>query len=52
MLLGECSEKGVEDKGFCPFIVVTLIRKRPQAKGMKVHKPPVGSLEEMQYEPD
>ena len=52
MLIGECSEEGVEDEGFCPFFVVTLIRKYPQAEGVKVHKPPVGSLEEMQYDPD
>ncbi len=52
MLLGECSEEGVEDEGFCPYLVLTLIRKYPQAEGVKVHKPPVGSLEEMQYNPD
>ncbi len=52
MLIGECLEEGIEDEGFCPFLVVTLIRKNPQAEGMKVHKPPVGSLAEMQYEPN
>ncbi len=52
MLIGECLEEGIEDEGFCPFLVVTLTRKYPQAEGMKVHKPPVGSLEEMHYEPD
>ncbi len=52
MLIGEYSEEGIEDEGFCPFLVVTLIKKYPQAEGMKVHKPAVGSLEEMQYEPN
>ncbi len=52
MLIGEYSEEGVEDEGFCPFLVVTLIRKYPQAEGMKVHKPPACSLQEKQYEPD
>ncbi len=52
MLIEECSKKGVEDKGFCPYLVVTLIRKYPQAEGVKVHKPPVVRLEEMHYEPD
>ncbi len=52
MLIGECSEESIEDEGFCPFLVVTLIRKYPQEAGMKVHKPPAGSPEEMQYEPD
>ncbi len=52
MSIGECSEEGIEDEGFYPFLVVTLIRKYPQAEVVKVHKPPAGSLEEMQYEPD
>ncbi len=52
MLIGECSEEGVEDEGLCPFLVVTLVRKYPQVEGVKVIKPPVGSLEEIQYEHD
>ncbi len=52
MLIGECSEEGIEDEGFCPFLVVTLVRKYPQANGMKTHKTTVGNLEEEQYEPD
>ncbi len=52
MLIGECSEEGVEDEGFCPFLIVTLIRKYPQVEGVKVIKPPLGSLEKIQYEPD
>ncbi len=52
MLIGEYSEEGVEDEGFCPFLVVTLIREYPQVEGAKVHKPPVDSLVEIQYEPD
>ncbi len=52
MLIGKCSEEGIEDEGFSPFLVVTMIRKYPQVEGMKVIKPPVGSLEEIQYEPD
>ncbi len=52
MLIGECSEEGIEDEGFCPFPVVTLIRKYPQAEGMKVHEPPAGSLEEKKYDLD
>ncbi len=52
ILIGECSEEGIGDEGFCLFLVVKLIRKYPQAGGMKEHKPPVGSLEDMQYEPD
>ncbi len=47
MLIGECSEEGIEDEGFCPFLVVTLIRKYPQTEAMKLNNPPVGSLEEM-----
>ncbi len=52
MLIGECSEEGIEDEDFCPFLVVTLVRKYPPAEGMKIHQPPVGSLEEKQYKPD
>ncbi len=44
-LLEECSEEGDEDAGFCPFLVVRLIWKYIQAEGIKVKKPPVGSLE-------
>ncbi len=51
-VIGECSEEDVEDEGFCPFLVVTLIRKYPQAEGVKVHQPLVGRLEEKQYNPD
>ncbi len=51
MLIGECSEECMEVEGFCPFLVVTLIRKYSQAEGVKVHNPPVGNLEEMQFEP-
>ncbi len=47
MLIGECFEEGIEDEGFCLNLVITLIRKYPQSEGMKVSKPPVGSLEEM-----
>ncbi len=50
MLIGECLEEGVEDQGYYVYLVVTLIRKYPQAEGVKVCKPPVGSLEEMQYD--
>ncbi len=39
MLIGECPKEGIEDEGFCPFLVVTLIRKYPQEAGVKVHKP-------------
>ncbi len=37
MLIGECFEEDVEDEFFCPFFVVTLIRKYSQAEGVKVH---------------
>ncbi len=52
MLIGKCSEEALEDEGFCPFLVVTLVRKYPQAEGMKINQPPVGSLEGKQYELD
>ncbi len=52
VLIGEFSEKDVEDEGFCPFLVVALVRKHPQAEDMKVHQPPVSSLEEKQYKPN
>ncbi len=52
MLIGECCEKGIEDEGFSPFLIVTLVRKFLQAEGVKVHHPPVDSIEEKQYEPD
>ncbi len=52
MIIWGGSEEGIEDEGFCPFLVVTLIKKYPQAEGMKVHKPTVGSFEEKQYELD
>ncbi len=52
MLTRECSDEDVEDEGFCPYLVVTKIQKYPQAEGMKVHQPLVGSLEEKQYKPD
>ncbi len=29
VFIGECSEEGIEDEGFCPFLVVTLIRNNP-----------------------
>ncbi len=45
MLMGEHSEDDILE-GFCPFLVVTLIRKYPRAHGMKVHQCPVGSLKE------
>ncbi len=50
--IGECYEDGIEDEGFCQYLFVTLIRKYPQVTGVKMHQPPVGSLEEKQYEPD
>ncbi len=49
MLIGDCLEEGVDDEGFCQFLVVTLIRKCPQAEGVKVHKLAVGNLEEKYY---
>ncbi len=52
MLIGECLEEGIEDEGFCQLLVVALIRKYPQAEGMKIHQPAVGSLEEKHYEQD
>ncbi len=52
MSILEYSNENVEYEGFCPFLVVKLVRKYPQAEGVKVHKPPIGSLEEMQYDPD
>ncbi len=52
MLIGEFLDEDVEDESFCPFLVVTLVRKYPQANGMKVHQPIVGSLEEKYYKPD
>ncbi len=52
MLIGEYSEEGIEHEGFCPFLDVTQVREYPQGEGMKVHQPPVGSLEEKQYKPD
>ncbi len=39
MLIGEFSDEDIEDKGFCPFFVVTLVRKYPQVEGVKVHQP-------------
>ncbi len=39
MLIGECSDEAVEDEGFCPFLVVTLVRKYPQTEDMRVHQP-------------
>ncbi len=48
MLIGECCEGGIEDEGFCPFLVV---RKYPQAEGVKIHQPPVG-IHKKQYKPD
>ncbi len=52
MLIGKCSEEIIEDEGFCPILVVALVRKSPQGEGVKIHQPPIGSLEEKQYEPD
>ncbi len=52
MLIGECSEEVIEDEGFCPILVVALVKKYPQGEGVKIHQPPRGSLEEKQYEPD
>ncbi len=50
MLFGEYIDEGVEDKGFCTFLlVIALIQNYPQAEGVKVHKTSVG-LEEKQYE--
>ncbi len=45
MLIGQCSEEGIEDEGFSLFLIVTLVRKYPQAEGMKVNQPPICSLE-------
>ncbi len=44
LLIGQCSEEGIEDEGFCLFLIVTLVRKYHKAKGMKVNQPPVCSL--------
>ncbi len=49
MLIGECSDEDVDVEGFYQFLVVAMIRNYPQAEGIKVHKPSVGSLEEQQY---
>ncbi len=48
MIIEEWSEEDVEDEGFSLFLVLTLIRKYPQATGVKVHQPFVISLEEKQ----
>ncbi len=45
MLIGECADEGVEDEGFCSFLVVTLIQNYPQAEGMKLYRPSMGSWE-------
>ncbi len=52
MLIGECSEEGVEDEDFCPFLFVILVSKYPHAEGVKIHQPLIGCLEEKQYYPD
>ncbi len=51
ILIRKGTDEHVEDECFCPCLFVTQIWNYPQAEGMKVNKPCVGSLEENQYEP-